>query len=115
MYVLYVTLVMLQSGLAYPRFRLLTQVSVVAAGSHPCDCHVGTTSNRESYSSAVTPSNLLRRISRDERLPNCDAEAPRQTPMVIPEQNGVSEPAFCSYIGVERGLAEFRCCRPVVI
>jgi GTP cyclohydrolase II len=35
--------------------------------------------------------------------------------MVIPGQNGVSEPAFCSYIGVERGLAEFRCCRPVVI
>jgi hypothetical protein len=51
MYVLYVTLVTLRSGLAYPRFRLLTQVSVVAAGSHPCDCHVGTTSNRESYSS----------------------------------------------------------------
>ena len=59
MYVLYVTLVMLQSGLAYPRFRLLTQVSVVAAGSHPCDCHVGTTSNRESYSSAVTPTTFF--------------------------------------------------------
>ena len=49
-------------------------------------------------------------------MPNCDAEAPRRTSMVnVPGRNVGSEPPICSYVGVERGLAEFRCGRPVVI
>jgi GTP cyclohydrolase II len=33
----------------------------------------------------------------------------------VPGRNVGSEPPICSYVGVERGLAEFRCVRPVVI
>jgi GTP cyclohydrolase II len=48
-------------------------------------------------------------------LPNCDVEAPANANGETPLTKCCAGVPICSYIGVERGLAEFRCGRPVVI